>query len=35
MSYRQRYPKWFFCLRWSLLIALLLLILAFSYSLVK
>nr|DAY47973.1 MAG TPA: hypothetical protein [Caudoviricetes sp.] len=35
MKFLDRYPIWFFCLRWSLLIALLLLILAFSYSLVK
>ncbi len=35
MELFQRYPAWAFCLRWGLLIASLLLILAFSYSLIK
>lgn len=35
MEIFQKYPAWAFCFRWGLLISLFILVLSFSYSLIK
>lgn len=35
MDLLQKYPAWAFCFRWGMLLSLLILVLAFSYSLIK